>query len=206
MGGAARFDAPEGLATDAAGNVYVADTGNGVIRRITPAGEVTTFGTDGFPGLVPIWFSWDGEAILLVSKPHAAKVADMRARPRVMVALGNAEEDFDVGLIEAHAELLDAPADRFLPESHWVKYAADLASIGLTREEYVRTYSQAVRLVPVRYLGWHGRTEPVATPAAAGQAGRRPSCRVTMPRVRGSQRTSSRPASRMIPAMRSGSG
>src|SRR6188508_862307 len=123
---------------------------------------LSTFGTDGFPGLVPIWFSWDGEAILIVSKPHAEKVADMRAEPRVMVALGNAEEDFDVGLIEARAELVDVPADSFLPESHWAKYAADLASIGLSREEYVRVYSQAVRLVPVRYLGWHGRSEPAS--------------------------------------------
>jgi PPOX class probable F420-dependent enzyme len=167
---------------------------------------LSTFGTDGFPGLVPIWFSWDGEAILVVSKPHAEKVADMRTQPRVMVALGNAEEDFDVGLIEARAELLDTPADRFLPESHWVKYAADLASIGLTRAEYVRTYSQAVRLVPVRYLGWHGRSAPASEAPAARQPGRRPTCRVTMPRVRGSQRTASRPASRMIPATRSGSG
>ena len=166
---------------------------------------LSTFGTDGFPGLVPIWFSWDGEAILLVSKPHAEKVADMRVEPRVMVALGDAEEDFDVGLIEARAELLDVPVDRFLPESHWVKYAADLVSIGLTREEYVRTYSQAVRLVPVRYLGWHGCSEP-ASGSRRRQAGRRPTCKVTMPRVRASQRTSTRPASRMIPAMRAGSG
>ena len=167
---------------------------------------LSTFGTDGFPGLVPIWFSWDGEAILIVSKPHAEKVADMRADARVMVALGNAEEDFDVGLIEARAELVDTPADRFLPETHWVKYAADLEGIGLTREEYLRAYSQAVRLVPVRYLGWHGRSEPISARATRRQPRRRPACRVTMPRVSGSQRTSSRPTSRMMPAMRSGSG
>ena len=98
---------------------------------------LSTFGTDGFPGLVPLWFSWDGSAIRVVSKPHAEKVQDMRADPRVMVALGDAEEDFDVGLIEARAELLDIPAAEFLPESHWTKYARDLAGIGLTRDGYV---------------------------------------------------------------------
>ena len=41
-GAAARFNYPYGLAVDSAGDVYVADTGNHCIRKITPAGAVTT--------------------------------------------------------------------------------------------------------------------------------------------------------------------
>ena len=42
LGTAAQFDTPFGVAVDTVGNVYVADWGNSTIRKITPAGEVTT--------------------------------------------------------------------------------------------------------------------------------------------------------------------
>ena len=51
MGSAARFNNPFAVAVDDGGNVYVADTGNNTIRKITPNGMVSTLaGLHGYLG------------------------------------------------------------------------------------------------------------------------------------------------------------
>src|SRR5207342_2058479 len=46
-----------------------------------PVVWLSTVRPDGVPHLVPIWFWWDGEALLVVSKPNAQKVLNLRANP-----------------------------------------------------------------------------------------------------------------------------
>lgn len=56
-GTSAKFSNPEGITADSSGNLYVADSGNSVIRKITPAADVSTFA-----GAVGIAGSVDGTA------------------------------------------------------------------------------------------------------------------------------------------------
>ena len=70
IGAAAQFRQPSGAAYDAAGNLYIADTENYTIRKITPAGVVTTLagrpgvpGTDDGPGSVARFTSPTGVAV-----------------------------------------------------------------------------------------------------------------------------------------------
>jgi PPOX class probable F420-dependent enzyme len=135
-----------------------------------PVVWLSTVRPDGNPHLVPIWFWWDGEAILVFSKPDAQKVRNLRAYPSVMLALGDAEDDFDVGLLEGCAELLDQPTAEILPARHLAKYTTQLAAIGLTPEAYAATYSQAIRIVPSGFLRWHGRTTPRSVRLAGAPA------------------------------------
>ncbi len=121
---------------------------------------LSTVRSDGTPHLVPIWFSWDGERVFVASKPQAVKVRNLRLHPRLMLALGEPDEDFDVGLVEAVAELPTATTRELLPPGHLEKYRDRMAAIGLDVDEYLDTYSQPILIRPTRFLPWHGRTEP----------------------------------------------
>ena len=50
IGAAASFDGPAGIAVDGSGNLYVADSNNNLIRKITPNGTVSTLAGTGSPG------------------------------------------------------------------------------------------------------------------------------------------------------------
>jgi PPOX class probable F420-dependent enzyme len=94
-----------------------------------PVVWLSTTRPDGWPHVVPLWFLWDGRSIVAFSKPHAQKVRNLRADPRVVVAVGRADANFDVELIEAVAELHDAPP--LLPEEFVRKYASRAAEAGI---------------------------------------------------------------------------
>jgi len=46
---AAKLNLPAGLAVDSEGNLYIGDSGNNVVRKVTPAGIITTFAGNGLP-------------------------------------------------------------------------------------------------------------------------------------------------------------
>jgi hypothetical protein len=79
QGAAARFNTPSGIALDATGNLYVADTGNHAIRKVTPQGLVTTLAGTGHPGFRDgpgAQAQFDGPMGLAIDKAGRVIVAD----------------------------------------------------------------------------------------------------------------------------------
>ncbi|HVU33581.1 MAG TPA: NHL repeat-containing protein [Opitutaceae bacterium] len=82
-GAAARFCHPSnGIAVDHAGNVYVSDTGNGAIRKVTPDGTVSTIadGAKGAAGLIDIPLG------LTIGPDGAVYLASMRSVRKITPA------------------------------------------------------------------------------------------------------------------------
>ena len=84
---AAELSSPEGLAIDAAGNVYISDSADNRVRKVSPDGVVTTVAGDGYPG------SRDNELNfpygLAVDSAGALYIADLgNARIRKVAADG----------------------------------------------------------------------------------------------------------------------
>jgi PPOX class probable F420-dependent enzyme len=130
--------------------------------RADPVVWLSSVRSDGRPHLVPVWFHWDGERIVAFSKPHARKVDNLRDKPSVMLAVGTPGPDFEVELIEALAEVPDAPAATLMPEGFGAKYRDLLRRGGLTVQRFAEIYSQPIVLRPTRFLGYggNGRPEP----------------------------------------------
>jgi PPOX class probable F420-dependent enzyme len=109
---------------------------------------------DGRPHLVPVWFSWDGETVLILSQPDTQKIRNLRRDPRVTIALDDTRAGRDVVLLEGDA-MLEPAGERATEVSAYLdKYAGLLDEMEWQPQDYVEEYAQAIAVRPTRWIAW----------------------------------------------------
>ncbi|GCF10634.1 TIGR03667 family PPOX class F420-dependent oxidoreductase [Dictyobacter arantiisoli] len=113
-------------------------------------GWLNTVRPDGRPHAVAVWFLWDGETILIFSRPVNQKVRNIKQNPHVLLAIDNTHNGSDPITIEGTAELLAPDTIQVTIPLYLEKYAERIKAIGFTPEKMAAEYSQPIRITPVR--------------------------------------------------------
>ncbi len=112
---------------------------------------LTSVRPDGRPHSVPVWFLWDGNTILIFSRPNNQKIRNLHQNPHVMLTVDNTKNGADVIMLEGKAELLDDPAINTTMPAYVAKYGERIKRIGYTPETMAQAYSQAIRITPTKF-------------------------------------------------------
>ncbi|GHE87277.1 hypothetical protein GCM10018789_15080 [Streptomyces werraensis] len=101
------------------------------------------------PHQVPLWFLWDGQAVWFCTGATSATVRNLRAEPRVRLAL---PDSYDVVLVEGEAQCF---TDREAPEAGARAFAAKFGWDPRAEDSpFVH-----VRVVPRTVHAWRGEPE-----------------------------------------------
>jgi len=110
---------------------------------------LTTVTDRGAPAPTPVWFVWDGEAIVIFCEASARKVSNIAARPRVTFHFNSDPAGQDVVVISARAEVF---IDGVLPSEqsgYLDKYFRAIGKLGMTVAEFDAVSAVRLRLTPI---------------------------------------------------------
>jgi PPOX class probable F420-dependent enzyme len=125
-----------------------------VKRRLTTdeVAWLTTVTPAGKPAPRPVWFVWDGAAIVIYSMNGAARLTYIEHNPQVTVHF-NSNGGGDIVVISGRARIApDAPPPSEFP-GLLDKYGSLMQRMGETPEWYDNNYGVALRITPERSWG-----------------------------------------------------
>jgi PPOX class probable F420-dependent enzyme len=112
---------------------------------------MSTVRPDGEPHLIPVWFLWDGETILIFSMPKNQKLRNLRQNNRVVLGIPSGGGASNI-LVEGQAELLGTGVVTTALPAYAEKYSKLITAIGLDPESMARQYSEAIRVTPAKIV------------------------------------------------------
>jgi PPOX class probable F420-dependent enzyme len=110
---------------------------------------------DGQPQSSYVWFHFDGSDVLVLSRPDAGKVRNVRAHPRVSFHLDGDGRGGGVLTIDARAVVIEGDLDPVRLDAYLAKYDAPIRNqLNTTPEDLRAQFSTAVFVTPARVRSW----------------------------------------------------
>jgi PPOX class probable F420-dependent enzyme len=118
--------------------------------------NLATHSRDGGIHLVPMWFLWDGEAILIPTNHSTQKARNLERDPRASVMIDDSREGFDLrGItIIGNAALVRAPDSFQLNRTIHLKYVTAAERDSVKIDAYLSTDDVTIRVQPIRAFAW----------------------------------------------------
>jgi PPOX class probable F420-dependent enzyme len=115
---------------------------------------LTTVAKSGTPAPKPVWFLWNGEQVLVCSRPNTAKLRHLHGNPRVSVNFNATHTGGDVGVITGDAAIDEKGLTDAERTAYDEKYAAPIAGLDMTPEQFHDDYSVVIRMTPDKLSGF----------------------------------------------------
>lgn len=131
------------------------DFGKRVERRLREETIIwlTTVRRDGTPQPAPVWFLWDGETVLMYSRPNQQKERNIAHNAKVALHFDGDGRGGDIIVLTGEARIVtDAPPATDVP-AYVEKYAESIKRIGMDAASFAAAYSVAIRIMPTNVRG-----------------------------------------------------
>jgi PPOX class probable F420-dependent enzyme len=107
---------------------------------------LNTVRPDGRPHVVAVWFLWDGETILIFSRPQTQKIRNLHQHADVVLAVDDTKRGDDPITIEGLATLLATGEVTLTFDAYVEKYGDLIKELGYTPETMATVFSQPIRI------------------------------------------------------------
>ena len=114
---------------------------------------LTTVDAEGVPQPAPVGFVWDGQTLLVYSKPKQAKLRTIATNPRVSLNFNGDPDGHDIVVLHGTAAIDPSAPPAIANPAYLAKYGRAFEGFHLSPESFCAQYAVAVRVVPDRFRG-----------------------------------------------------